>query len=307
MLAGDAGADQAPAGGSIADRPHGDPPALPWLPSDDFAVQVPSVGRPWVPEAPEAPEAPAAPVARAVGAAHNASGLIQRLLTRLPVRVDPGRRGAIAVGIAVLVAAVVTGGWVLSSRPRALAVTGTGAGPAAVASARSAASSAASLTSDAAPGPSSAVPTSPGATLVVDVAGKVRHPGLYRLASGSRIDDAVQAAGGALPGVDLTTLNLAAKVADGQQIAVGMPGAAPAGGSGGGTGATRSAAAAGPVDLNSATLEQLETLPGVGPVLGQHIIDWRVAHGQFATIDQLRDVSGIGEVKFAALRSQVTV
>jgi competence protein ComEA len=78
-------------------------------------------------------------------------------------------------------------------------------------------------------------------------------------------------------------------------------------GSGGRTGSPGSAAATAPLDLNSATLEQLETLPGVGPVLGQHILDWRAAHGQFATIDQLREVSGIGDVKFAALRSQVTV
>ncbi len=285
-------------GDSSADGPDDGPPVLPWLPSDDFAGQVPSVARPMAPEAPEVP------AARSVGAAHRALGLIERLTPRLPVRVDPGRRGAIAVGVAVLVAAVVTGAWVLSSRPHALAVTGTGADPVAVASARSAASSAVSLTPDPTPGPSSATPTSPASMLVVDVAGKVRHPGLYRLPSGSRVDDAVQAAGGALPGVDLTTLNLAAKIADGQQIAVGMPVAV---GSGGRTGSTGSAAATAPLDLNSATLEQLETLPGVGPVLGQHILDWRAAHGQFATIDQLREVSGIGDVKFAALRSQVTV
>ena len=219
------------------------------------------------------------------------------------MRFDPGWRGAVVIGLAVVVAAVLTGGWVLSARPRAVAVTDSTADPAAVASARSAAASAGSLSPVATPGPVTAVPSSPPVMLVVDVAGKVRHPGLYRLPVGSRVDDALRAAGGALPGVDLSTVNLAAKLTDGQQIAVGMPGAAPAP-AGSGSGAATVLA---PVDLNSATLDQLETLPGVGPVLGQHIIDWRIAHGRFATIDQLRDVSGIGDVKFAALRSRVTV
>jgi competence protein ComEA len=235
-----------------------------------------------------------------------AAGLAERLAARLPVRIDPGRRGAMAVGAAVLVAAVLTGGWVLSSRPHAVGVsTATTPGPAAPA-----ASAPASLGPSPAQVGTSAAPAASPAVLVVDVAGKVRHPGLYRLPAGSRVDDAVQAAGGALPGVDLTPLNLAAKVTDGQQIAVGRPGAAsaPAAGSGDSPGAGGAAAAPpGLVDLNSATLEQLETLPGVGPVLGQHILDWRAAHGRFTSVDQLRDVSGIGDVKFAALRSRVTV
>jgi competence protein ComEA len=155
--------------------------------------------------------------------------------------------------------------------------------------------------------------------VVVDVAGKVRRPGLYRLALGARVDDAVRAAGGALAGIDLSSLNLAAKVVDGQQILVGVQGApggavggpgtaggAPIGG-GGVAAAPAASGGGGLVDLNSATLEQLETLPGVGPVLGQRILDWRTAHGNFATVDQLNDVSGIGDVKFAALKPLVTV
>jgi competence protein ComEA len=205
----------------------------------------------------------------------------------------------------VLVAAAVTGAWVLASRPHGLAVTGTGADPAAAPATRSAAADARAPLATS--GAASAAASAPAAALVVDVAGKVRRPGLYRLPAGSRIYDAVRAAGGALPGVDLTSLNLAAKITDGQQIAVGASGAGAAGGSGGAPGTAGSAAASGPVDLNTATLEQLETLPGVGPVLGQHILDWRAGHGSFATVDQLREVSGIGDVKFAALRSQVTV
>lgn len=265
---------------------------LSWLPDDLSSPVTPALATPPAEPSPEP-------------AAHRTPGWFGRLITRLPVRIDPGWRAAVAVGTAVLVAAVVTGGWVLSARPHAIAVTNSTADPAAVASARSAAASAGSLSPAATPGTTTSAPTPAVAMLIVDVAGKVRHPGLYRLPVGSRIDDAVHAAGGPLPGVDLTTVNLAAKLSDGQQIAVGMPGAAPApGGPGAGSG---TAAVTAPIDLNSATLDQLETLPGVGPVLAQHIIDWRVAHGRFATIDQLRDVSGIGDVKFAELRSRVTV
>jgi competence protein ComEA len=137
--------------------------------------------------------------------------------------------------------------------------------------------------------------------VVVDVVGRVVSPGLYRLPAGSRIDDALKAAGGPLPGTDLTTLNLAQRVTDGQQVAVGVSGApAPAG-------SAAESAATGPVDLNSATLGQLDALPGVGPVLAQHILDWRTTHGRFDSIDQLREVSGIGPAKYSELRPLVTV
>lgn len=145
---------------------------------------------------------------------------------------------------------------------------------------------------------------------MVDVAGKVRHPGLYRLAVGARVNDALVAAGGALPGVDLTGLNLASRLADGQQIVVGRASAVLSGdpqspaGAAPGTSAPTTAA---PMNLNTATTAELQTLPGVGPVLAQHIVDYRSAHGQFTNADQLNDVPGIGEVKFAALRPLVTV
>ncbi|MFE3170743.1 helix-hairpin-helix domain-containing protein [Amycolatopsis sp. NPDC059090] len=136
-------------------------------------------------------------------------------------------------------------------------------------------------------------------SLVISVVGHVRSPGLVTVPSGSRVADALRAAGGANPGVDLTALNLARKLTDGEQLAVGVPAAqaAPAG----------SAAAASKIDLNSATAEQLDSLPGVGEVTARRITDWRTQHGGFSSVEQLRDVDGIGESKFQKLREQVTV
>jgi competence protein ComEA len=136
------------------------------------------------------------------------------------------------------------------------------------------------------------------AVLVVAVAGRVARPGLVRLPAGSRVADAIEAAGGALPDTDLSTLNLARKVTDGELIVVGLP---PPGSAGGG------AAAGGLVNLNTATLDQLQTLPGVGPVLAQRIIEYREQHGGFANVADLRNVSGIGDARYNELKTRVTV
>jgi competence protein ComEA len=141
-----------------------------------------------------------------------------------------------------------------------------------------------------------------GQVVVVDVVGRVRHPGLVRLPAGSRVDDAVRAAGGAAPGTDLTGLNLARVLVDGEQIAVGIAVRVPPPGTSGSSGAR-----AGLINLNTATPEQLDSLPGIGPVLAQRILDWRTEHGRFVSVDQLREVSGIGEAKFADVRGLVTV
>jgi competence protein ComEA len=222
------------------------------------------------------------------------SRLRQRLVTateRRGWRLDPGVRGAAAMGIAALVAVLIAGWWVVSARPNAAAIiTPTSA------STRSTGVSVATHPASA----RLAASASPGAELVIDVVGRVLAPGIYRLPAGSRVDDAIRAAGGVLPGTDVTSLNLARKLSDGEQIAVGVVGAPPAAD---GTGAATS----GPVDLNTATLAQLDALPGVGPVLAQHILDWRTAHGKFDSVDQLREVSGIGEAKYADLRPLVTV
>jgi competence protein ComEA len=138
------------------------------------------------------------------------------------------------------------------------------------------------------------------AVLVVAVSGRVQRPGLVRLPPGSRVADALAAAGGALPDTDLSTLNLARKVVDGELIVVGVPaGALGAAGGGGAPG--------GLVNLNTATLEQLQTLPGVGPVLAQRIIDYREEHGGFASVADLRNVTGIGDARYNELKSRVTV
>ncbi|GHH38740.1 hypothetical protein GCM10018775_18000 [Streptomyces umbrinus] len=149
-----------------------------------------------------------------------------------------------------------------------------------------------------------------GAVVVVDVSGKVREPGLQRLPAGSRVADALRAAGGVRPGTDTEGLNRARLLVDGEQVVVGGPPAVAGPGAAGGPGAVGSGgaaarAAAAPVGLNTATLEQLDTLPGVGPVLAQHIIDYRTQHGGFRSVDELREVNGIGDRRFADLQNLV--
>jgi len=144
--------------------------------------------------------------------------------------------------------------------------------------------------------------TSPGAArgagVVVDVAGAVRRAGLYRLPHGSRIADAIARAGGATPRAELDLVNLAAPLADGEQVLVPARGASQAG-AGGAPGPTA------PVDLNSATAEQLDALPGIGPVTAQKIVDYRQAHGPFRSVDDLDAIPGIGPARIENLRGLV--
>ena len=140
--------------------------------------------------------------------------------------------------------------------------------------------------------------------LVIDVAGAVRRPGLYRLRSGSRIDDAIAAAGGPTAKAQLDTVNLAAPIADGEQVVV------PGRGAVGAAAAVASPPAAGssptaPLDLNTATLEQLEALPGIGPVTAQKILDYRQAHGAFHSVTELQGVPGIGPAHMSQLKGLV--
>lgn len=157
-------------------------------------------------------------------------------------------------------------------------------------------------------------------TLVISVVGKVADPGLVTLTNGARVADALRAAGGALPGTDDTALNLARRLTDGEQIYVGIPiptnadtGAdaaqpaptdipLPATEKKGGKAANPTAK----VNLNTATADELQTLPGIGPAMAQRILTWRGQHGHFDSINQLREVGGIGDTRFAKLESLVT-
>ncbi|HEX6501441.1 MAG TPA: ComEA family DNA-binding protein [Micromonosporaceae bacterium] len=190
---------------------------------------------------------------------------------------DPGRRGVRA--LALVAAVVVLGAALLAWR----------AGPHVepVAATRTSTVSATASPS--------------GASVVVAVAGRVRHPGLVRLPAGARVADALEAAGGALPGTDLSFLNLARKLTDGELIVVGVTPPPEAAGEAGG------ASTAGLVNLNTATSAQLDSLPGIGPALAQRILDYRREHGPFNSVDDLRHVEGIGDAKFAQIKDRVTV
>jgi competence protein ComEA len=220
------------------------------------------------------------------------------------VRADPGRAGAIALGVVGVLAVLVTVFTLLRDKTPPVV---------------SAKLPPVEMVSTAQPTPSTPAPAGP---VVVSVVGLVHKPGLVTLSSGARIADALSAAGGALDGADLLGLNMARRVADGEQVIVGIaappgekttmgssvasePSASPtakrpgAGGSGSVPGES--------VDLNTATEEQLDALPGVGPVTAAAIVAWRDANGSFTSVDQLADIEGIGPARLEKLRAQVHV
>jgi len=145
------------------------------------------------------------------------------------------------------------------------------------------------------------VSTGGSGDVVVDVTGAVARPGVYRLPSGSRVNDAVRRAGGTTGAAQLEAINLAARLADGQQVVV------PKRGPGGAPVATAGAASAeeGPISLGTATVEQLDTIDGIGPVTAQDIVDFREEHGGLSSIDQLDQVSGIGPATMESLRARL--
>jgi len=205
-------------------------------------------------------------------------------------RLDPGRPGAWALWAVALLAAATVIGWTWLHRPAVDTVDQVEQVTAAPTTPPAATSSSGPAGTD-------------GGTVVVSVVGQVGAPGLVTLPAGARVADALAAAGGLLPGADATVVNAAALLSDGQQVAVGVPGAAPPTGSDPGSGA----ADAGPVDLNTATVADLDALPGIGPVLAQRIVDHRTAHGPFTSVEELDDVSGIGPAIFADLAERVRV
>jgi competence protein ComEA len=195
---------------------------------------------------------------------------------------DPGRRGLRALLVVAAVVVVVAGYLFWRGQPRVEAAPGA---PTATV-----------------PG-SPADPSAPAGTILVAVTGRVVHPGLVRLPDGARVQDALAAAGGVLPGTDISFLNLARKLTDGELLVVGVsPPPQAVDGAAAGT-----AAGAGRVNINTGTVAELDTLPGIGPALAQRIVDYRAAHGPFHSIDELRKVSGIGDAKFAEIKDRVTV
>ena len=271
----------------------------------------------WVPRAPEAASPPLPATNRRWRARVRA-----KVSARLHVTAfDPGRRG-VAVLVVVAVLGASGGAWYfLRAAPHVNANVPADTGrDVPVGSARSPTTSGAPTDGFEPVGASvlpSGTPSPSQATdLVVDVVGRVAKPGVFTLPAGSRIVDAIAAAGGALPHTDLTALDLARKLSDGQEIFVGIPppsgaAAASAGGVVGDDTAVGVDAGAGSVDpivdINTATQAELETLPGVGAVTAQRILAWRTQHGRFTTVTQLQQGSGIGPAKYAALAGRVRV
>ncbi|HEY0636990.1 MAG TPA: ComEA family DNA-binding protein [Pseudonocardiaceae bacterium] len=267
-----------------------DPPEPPGRHDPPLRPAEPELGPDieWLePDQPDARRTPDRSSAPPSGRARKALATVTRRWLPADVRgwrFDPGRRAAVLLSVVVVLAAVVAGTLVWRSRPVA----------------------------EPTPALAAAVEeTAPGTELVVSIAGAVVRPGLVRLAEGARVADAVSAAGGPTPGTDLTGVNLARRLTDGEHVVIGpaTPAAAPGGGQGGTPGgAPGSGSGSGArLDLNTATLADLDTLPGVGPVTAQRILDWRAEHGRFASIDQLREIEGIGETRFARLAELVLV
>ena|SRR5438067_1651796 len=200
------------------------------------------------------------------------------------------RRELLGLAAVVVVALVGVGLWYVRSMPRPVEVRG---GP------QPSGAAAAAAVPSATPSP---------AVIVVNVAGWVRHPGVFEFHQGDRIIDALKAAGGPKKGAALEALNLAALLTDAEQVLVpkrGAGGVVVPGASS--PGSTTTGVPGAKINVNTATEPELETLPGVGPVLAQRIIDYRTQHGPFATVDALDDVSGIGPATLADLRDLVTV
>jgi competence protein ComEA len=222
------------------------------------------------------------------------------------IRADPGRAGVIALAAVGIIAVLVTVFTLMRDKPPP--VTSAKLPPV-------------QMVSSASPTPGSA-PPKPDAPVVVSVVGLVHKPGLVTLEPGARIADALTAAGGALDGADMVGLNMARRVTDGEQIIVGIAGA-PGRPAAMGSSSSSETSAAGPtaapattgkshtagglVDLNTATVEELDTLPGIGPVTAAAIVAWRDANGRYTSVDQLGDVDGIGPARLEKLRDLVHV
>ena len=260
------------------------------------------------------------------------AALTDRLPPTLHGRWGIDRTTGIVLAVSVLLGALLIGGWaVLRARPHEMAVArdrpvGFGGGGGGEAGTYPQAAAAQSPQVDSLPSVPVSLPANAGAgmgpagatatgSVIVDVEGKVAKPGVRALPSGSRILDAINAAGGALPGTDLTSLNQAQILVDGEQVLVGVTPPPPQDDAGGTSGHSKGKKGHGsggpgsvePVHLNTATVEDLEELPGIGPALAQRVVDYRTQHGGFHSVDELRQVSGFGGQRYANLASMIAL
>lgn len=279
------------------------PEAEPWPPDDgDFTRVVPSRRAVPPPEPPsEPPPAPAAPVVSVVPrpGRHAARRRRARALPRMPGLPGLGAPQLTVLAVVVAAGVALTAWWVV--RDQAAPVGPVSAQPPATAEPLVAG---APVGEGGETGETGATPAGAAGTVTVDVTGKVRRPGIVVLDAGARVVDALEAAGGKRDGVDLSSLNLARVLVDGEQIVVGAPQPpipAPP------TGSTVPGVPTTLVNLNTATQAELETLPDVGPVTALAIVAWRDEHGGFTSVDELLEVDGIGETTLSNLAPYVTV
>lgn len=268
-----------------------------WRPGGATRVRTPAWGEP------EAPSGPEAVLPRLPGRHASRRSVPWGSLVPEPLHgrwsLGPGQVAVLAVGAALGLA--LTCWWLVRSNGHDVTVpTSVPAGATALVTP----SGALAAPTGASPGPSVVAATGPGSRIVVDVTGRVRHPGIVVLRSGSRVIDALRAAGGARRGTRLASLNLARVLTDGEQIVVGTAGLAPAPAAGL---SPSGSPVVGLVDLNTADEPALESLPEVGPVTAQAIIAWRTEHGAFTAVSQLLDVDGIGDATLAQLTPYVTI
>lgn len=280
------------------------------------------------------PAGPASPATKQEGARHSLllppvltvrarwkAAVADRLPPTLQGRWAIDRTAGIVLAVSVLLGALLIGGWaVLRARPHEMAVSrerpsGLGGGgeggsyPQAAAADSPQVDSVPKVPVSLASNSGSGGVTAGSGAVIVDVEGKVAKPGVRTLPAGSRILDAIDAAGGALPGTDLTPLNQAQILVDGEQVLVGVtpPPQTDAGSASGRGKGKKAHGGAGPVHLNTATVEDLEGLPGIGPALAQRVVDYRTQHGPFHSVDELRQVSGFGGQRYENLASMIAL
>lgn len=214
--------------------------------------------------------------------------MLQRWLPEsvLGARLDPGRAGRLGLLLAAALALIVVLATTWVDRPVAEPAPGPTL-PVQVA-------------------PAAPAPPAPPPELVISVVGEVARPGLVTVRPGARVADALEAAGGTNEGTDITALNLARRLADGEQLYVAVP-VPPGANTGQAEPEPGPGTSSAKVDLNTATEEQLDALPGVGEVMAERIVQWRTRHGRFRSVDQLQDVDGIGDTRLSKLRDLVQV